>query len=78
MALNVDQIDGSELQALNGRLSNFPATAAGAGGKVKILTFAGTPTGAAPLGTLAIDTTNALLYICTVISGTWTKVGTQT
>jgi hypothetical protein len=38
--------------------------------------------GMAVVGSLLIDTTNGILYICTVSNGTttatWTKVGTQT
>ena len=39
---------------------------------------AGVPSHASTKGKLYIDTTNAKLYICTVATGTWVVVGTQT
>lgn len=48
----------------------------GAGGP-SIEVSAGAPTGARVKGSLVIDITNAELYICTVATGTYVKVGTQ-
>ena len=31
-----------------------------------------------PIGSLYTDKTTGILYICTVVTGTWTKVGAQT
>ena len=39
-----------------------------------IVLSAGAPDSAAPVGTLAWDTTNSDAYICTVSSGTWVKI----
>lgn len=36
------------------------------------------PTFPARLGSLCVDTVGAKLYICTVITGTWVSVGSQT
>jgi hypothetical protein len=44
-------------------------------GAIRIYVGAGTPEHAATLGSLCIDNTNGILYICTVISGTWATVG---
>lgn len=75
---SADFLDGSVVAILAAKLSAFPATANGPGGVRQIRTYAGTPTGAQLKGTLAIDTTNGLLYINTDGASTWTKVGVQT
>ena len=48
----------------------------GAGGP-SIEVSAGVPSGARVKGSLVIDITNAELYICTVATGTYVKVGAQ-
>ena len=46
-------------------------------GGVSFYTGQGAPDHAAIKGSLYVNTSSGELYICTVASGTWVKVGTQ-
>ena len=48
------------------------------GGGLRMYTGTSAPGHAAPVGSLCIDKTAGKLYICTVVTGTWTVVGAQT
>lgn len=75
-----DIVDGIALASLAGKLAPV-LQAGGAGGNVSVKTGAGAPgTGVRPAqkGSLYIDTTNAIIYICTVATGTYVTVGSQT
>ncbi len=71
----------------SGAVETLPAFANGASGPVRTLTKAGALAandfaGICAIGSLAVDTTNGKLYICTATNGTttstWVVVGTQT
>lgn len=44
-------------------------------GAVRIYIGSGTPEHAATIGSLCVDVTGAVLYICTVAAGTWATIG---